>query len=467
MLAVKALPLVVSKRYAVVLPLLVGLFLVFYLLQERTNPGYIPYILAAALLGITAPTVLRTRSSDRLMTASGSGRYDTLGNLVDIGLRSSEIVIDMGRMKHAVDISSEQAQSMASAVEEMVTSINQISERTQTVNADAKTAEKSAQEGLALSRKGVSSMNYIAETANHSAQEIKALSEESDRIGEIVVQIKKIADQTNMLALNATIESARAGEMGKGFAVVAAEVKALARQTTNATADIEKRIGALHARMADIVALMDRSVEAVSDGQKVITGLGSQLEQIAGQVCNVSGHMTEVAAILTQQTAAANDVSKGTGLIAVETKNNAVQIDRTLNQMDKMSEVVNGQIGAYASLGKKAIAIIAKNDHISFKKMIADVLIGRKTAEAHALPDHHMCRFGKWFDSVQDKAILSNPIFQAILAPHQRVHESGRKIVSLHNAGEHTQALAAMDELAQASQEVVDKLDQLAQSIEG
>jgi hypothetical protein len=44
---------------------------------------------------------------------------------------------------------------------------------------------------------------------------------------------------------NATIEAARAGEAGKGFAVVASEVKALAEQTSKATAEITGHIGAV------------------------------------------------------------------------------------------------------------------------------------------------------------------------------------------------------------------------------
>ena len=53
---------------------------------------------------------------------------------------------------------------------------------------------------------------------------------------------ESIAGKTNLLALNATIEAARAGESGKGFAVVANEVKALARQTRDATREIRSRL---------------------------------------------------------------------------------------------------------------------------------------------------------------------------------------------------------------------------------
>jgi methyl-accepting chemotaxis protein len=74
---------------------------------------------------------------------------------------------------------------------------------------------------------------------------VQGLSDNSQRIGDVVRLINDIAGQTNLLALNATIEAARAGEAGKGFAVVASEVKNLASQTAKATEEIGSQIAAM------------------------------------------------------------------------------------------------------------------------------------------------------------------------------------------------------------------------------
>lgn len=85
----------------------------------------------------------------------------------------------------------------------------------------------------------------VHKAMNAIDRQLAGLLAELSKVEKISKQIDAIAAQTNLLALNATIEAARAGEAGKGFAVVAGEVKALARQTSNATAEISSTLSAL------------------------------------------------------------------------------------------------------------------------------------------------------------------------------------------------------------------------------
>ncbi len=75
----------------------------------------------------------------------------------------------------------------------------------------------------------------LVEFAGSDREVMNRLTVSGQEIGVVVDIINHIAEQTNMLALNASIEAAGAGDAGKGFAVVANEVKALARQTADAT----------------------------------------------------------------------------------------------------------------------------------------------------------------------------------------------------------------------------------------
>ena len=92
---------------------------------------------------------------------------------------------------------------------------------------------------------------------------LTALRDEITKVGQVAQQIDAIAKQTNLLALNATIEAARAGEAGKGFAVVAGEVKTLAGQTSNATAEISATLAHLTEQTDTLETLSNDARSAV------------------------------------------------------------------------------------------------------------------------------------------------------------------------------------------------------------
>ena len=161
-------------------------------------------------------------------------------------------------------------------------------------------------------------------------QAVLSLSNTAEQIGAIVGIISTIAAQTNLLALNATIEAARAGDMGKGFGIVASEVKALAKQTSDATEKISYQVAAIQDSTK-------KSVGEISSIAKIIEQLTASATVIASAVEEQATTTRDIAASM--QTASRYTASASTEISSVEhaAGRNAAAFDEIGNLSAQMS----------------------------------------------------------------------------------------------------------------------------------
>jgi methyl-accepting chemotaxis protein len=157
--------------------------------------------------------------------------------------------------------------SSASACEGILVSIRQIAER---------------------SRHSVEAGENAMQQASDSVDAITSLTAAAHGIEGVIELIRAIAARTNLLALNATIEAARAGEAGRGFAVVAGEVKQLVAQTARATQEIARHV-------ADIQATSGRTASAVADVRRTIDEMSAIAADVAGAVEQQSSVVARIA----------------------------------------------------------------------------------------------------------------------------------------------------------------------------
>ena len=158
----------------------------------------------------------------------------------------------------------------------------------------------------------------VAESENARAT-LGQLADAVTQIVPITGLIQAIAQQTNLLALNATIEAARAGVAGKGFAVVAGEVKSLAQQTASATDEINRKIAAVNASCGAVVKIMQR---------------------VAGAVGRLGQGTAEMAAAVSQQAAATQEISMNAQQAADSSRTvaqNILELDEKAGENDSAS----------------------------------------------------------------------------------------------------------------------------------
>ena len=190
---------------------------------------------------------------------------------------SEQVLIGSTNLAEAAQSVAEGATDQAAAVEEMQATIDELSNGIKTT---ADELEKSYDEA-----------HKYAGVAEGSREDMEAMmdamiriSEASEKIGEIIVQIEDIASQTNLLSLNASIEAARAGDAGRGFAVVADQIRNLAEQSAKSAVDskslIETAIAEVKEGSENATKVSD-SLKEVVDGVKMVANSAKKMKEVS------------------------------------------------------------------------------------------------------------------------------------------------------------------------------------------
>lgn len=220
---------------------------------------------------------------------------------------------DLSEIAQAISNTTVQAASSASASQQTSSSVQTVAVASEELVASIQEIGRQVKTALDVSR------NAVVE-AERSGEIMSGLSVDAKTIGSVIELIDGIADQTNLLALNATIEAARAGESGKGFAVVAAEVKNLASQTSGATEQITRQIGAMQETVGQAVSAIDSIMEVIKNIGDIAMSISSAVEEQTAVTNDISSNMQFAAQGVELITTNMQSISAGTEQINAATQ---------------------------------------------------------------------------------------------------------------------------------------------------
>lgn len=175
-------------------------------------------------------------------------------------------------------------QEITTTVEEISLSGKQVAERSRQVAGTAEAVATSGTAGLHAVRDASAGMEAIREQTETVAENIITLSERTQAVGEIIATVNEIAEQSNLVALNAAIEAADAREQGRRFSVVAGEIKNLADQAKEATAQVRGILEQTQKGINTSVMLTEEALKRVELGREKSTMSEHVIRQMADNI---------------------------------------------------------------------------------------------------------------------------------------------------------------------------------------
>ena len=291
-----------------------------------------------SMAGALRQTMAEERTARSKVETALSLIADAAGRL---GSASAEVVAATAQQVTSI-------QQQTSAVAETVTSVDQIAatseqsaERSAAVADAARRTEESTRIGQKAVAESVGAIESIRQKMDTLARSILVLAEKGQAIGEITAAINDIAERSHVLSLNAAIEASRAGEHGRGFGVVASEVKALADQCKQATAQVRQILGEVQSSTNSAVMQSEEGTKSAQGAARMVVLAGQSIEGLAAEVSSAARSASQTMASAGQQATGMAQIRQAMRSIQEATQQNLAATRQTERAALDLSELGN------------------------------------------------------------------------------------------------------------------------------
>lgn len=227
------------------------------------------------------------------------------------------------------------AEEQADSIEKLAIAVNEISEQVRVTKENADKARNQTDRAGAQVSESNQQMQEMISAMN-------IISERSDEIYKIVKTIQDIAFETNLLALNASVEAARVGELGTGFAVIAREIRSLADKTAMAS--------------KNTTALIKESVAAVKNGEKVAHTAADSLLQVIECTKQVIFMVDRIASATENQHKSISNITAEVRQVSDVVQNNASiseELAAASEELSTQTQMLDHMIGQFQLYEKR------------------------------------------------------------------------------------------------------------------
>ena len=323
-----------------------------------------------------------------IMTNGINGLLDGQEMILERVKENSEVIVEgTGFIDENIKEANATANNIASTMEELSASADEISVTVASVTEDAhkvndmlkdmgtmteevlKKAEKLNGQAVETTQLSETSQMQLTQMITEIQATVAAAIEKSrevEKIDSLTGDILSIAGQTNLLSLNASIEAARAGEQGRGFAVVADEIGKLSQNSAQAASGIQELsrvvIEAVNQLTQSSQALLEMITERVVKDYETNVQTGKRYKTDTADICDVMREFRD-------------------NVLSVNTK-----IDTMVRGFDEIEVAIGENAGGVADTSESIEALAALMVDVSerVKLSVAAVSELEKTVEERA-----------------------------------------------------------------------------------
>ncbi len=389
----------------------------------------------------------------------------------EVLIQANELLQFMTRLDYVKEMIMD-ANEQTKMVEGVAASSQEMSATTEDISSFVQKSYNTNNESISGAQTNLNKIDItfklIEENMDKTAQ-VKAtmelVTQETEKIFEMVSVINAVADQTNLLALNAAIEAARAGEHGKGFAVVADEIRKLSESSTKQVISIQATVNSLNSKIKKTAESLDEVVNSFNTSKKSIDEATTGIRGIGSSMETVGASFSEISANIEEQTAASQEISSSLMIInerSVKLKNESNKTGKAFFDISQHLDSLRLKIFKEMDcIDNNTLIELSISDHLMWKWRVYNMILGYLQMDTNNVASHHECRLGKWIDSLSSTETNVLKLISQLEKPHSMLHEQARKAIDLYNKGNLAEAEKLLSEMERTSQKVVELLGEL------